>query len=108
MQPPEPDKPWLLEVCPHVTLHHEGIYEPYKGTGPDRREARLRVLRALERLHSIRLDDREIRYAILEDAGGDALDSLVAAHAVARTVTDPSRVHPPAARDRGVEGYVYV
>lgn len=105
---PTPGHPWLLEVCPAVTLEEEGIQEAYKGHGPDRREGRLRLLRQLEALHSISLPSRDLRARILEDPYGDALDSLVAAHAVARNVSDPSRLVPRGQGPYKLEGYVYV
>ncbi len=108
MDEPEPGRPWLLEVCPAVTLAEEGIQEHYKGVGPDRREARLRLLRQLEALHSISLPSRDLRARILEDPGGDAIDSLIAAHAVARNVSDPSRLTPRGQGPYRLEGYVYV
>jgi hypothetical protein len=106
MQEAEEDKPWLLEICPASTLKRGGLYAPYKGGRDEHRSARLRILRELEaRAIAIRPG---LRSTIVDDVGGDALDSVVAALATFTALRNSLVVD---AEDRAVyaiEGYVYV
>jgi hypothetical protein len=106
MQEAEEDKPWLLEICPASTLKRGGLYAPYKGGRDEHRSARLRILRELEaRAIAIRPG---LRSTIVDDVGGDALDSVVAALATFTALRNSLVVD---AKDRAVyaiEGYVYV
>lgn len=79
MQSPSAGKPLLLEVCPAVLLKARGLYFPYKGRGAALADARRRLLGALT------ADDRlvispEMGALLVADAGGDALDSVLAAY----------------------------
>lgn len=96
----------LLEVYPAGTLRDLGLPDrSYKEATDAARERRADIL---DGLADWGLScDAEARRRALDDAGGDALDALVAAVATARaadrdfSVTDEGAYHP-------VEGYIYV
>jgi hypothetical protein len=104
MQRQSPDCPSLLETCPASTLKGLGVYRPYKGPGAERRRGRLRILQALEAA-GLSLDSTGLPEVLLDDAAGDALDSVVAAFATWKAVTASSPA--PWADDYALEGYVY-
>jgi hypothetical protein len=104
MQTPQPEKPWLLEVCPASTLKREWLYYSYKGREEQKREARERILEGLEEKGMLVIPDQEIRGKILENQGGDALDSVIAAIATVRALRSPE----PRGEIYALEGYVYV
>lgn len=106
MQPPRPGGLWLLETCPAALLKRERLYRPYKGHGPRRRAMRGTILRTIERRMGLTIASRRLRTLALRDAGGDALDSVLAALAAARAVVDPGRLLPDG-EDYRIEGYVY-
>jgi hypothetical protein len=108
MQTPQPDRPWLLEVCPASTLKQEWLDHSYKGPEQRKREARERILKGLEDRGMLIIPDREIRAKLLENQGGDALDSVIAALATARALRSPDGLIPPADKIYAIEGYVYV
>jgi len=92
MQPAEPLRPWLLEICPASTLKVRGLYTPYKGRSAAHRAARAGILDALETADGLRFAEPAARQTALEDAGGDALDSMIAALATGRALrTSPDR-----------------
>lgn len=105
MQPPRPGLPWLLEVCPASTLKRAGLYRSYKGRSGEHRAARERILAGIESPGTVAIP-APLRQVMLDDTGGDALDSLIAAVATARAVRDP---HFPGPRDSRytLEGRVY-
>lgn len=110
MQEPAQGKPLLLEVCPASTLKEEGLYLPYKGSSERRRRGRQRILHGLEQ-KAVNIQSRELRSTFIEDVGGDALDSVVAAVATFRAQQDHAFPRSEA-RDNddayAAEGYVYV
>lgn len=105
MLPYIPDRSILIEVCPASTLKREGLYLPYKGKSPKQQAAREHILDALVANHSIQVA-QPIRTVAIEDAAGDALDSLIAASAAFRALpalaSDPSPSVTSA-----FEGHVY-
>ncbi len=107
MQTALPDRPWMLEICPASTLKRESLYWRYKGKGEEHAMARERILEAIEEMAPLSLPSL-LRSVILDDPGGDALDSVVAAFAAFRVVRNPTGV--VAAQDDvyTLEGYVYV
>lgn len=74
-QAPGPGLTTLMEVCPASTLQRLGIRVPYKGPGPDLRAARECLAREFGAPD-----------VAVEDPGGDALDSVIAARATADAV----------------------
>jgi hypothetical protein len=107
MQSPTPGRAWVLEICPASTLKRESLYLSYKGKGEEHTVARKRILDSVEQTAPLSLPDA-LRSVILEDTGGDVLDSLVAAFAVSRTLRNP--VASPALEESvfELEGYIYV
>ena len=65
-----------------------------------------RILEALELAERVAIPT-EVRRAALDDTGGDALDSLLAAVATFRAITDPAFPGPRDSR-YAREGRVYV
>jgi hypothetical protein len=108
MQTPAPDKPWVVEICPASTLKREYLYWPYKGKSREHREGRERILESIEQTTPLLTVPETLRPVVLDDPGGDALDSVVAAVAVCRALREPGG--PNAVKDGayGLEGYVYV
>lgn len=106
MQPARPGRAWLLEVCPASTLKRAGRYAPYKGRSDACRAARARILDALEAVEGV-IVPADIRRAALDDPGGDALDSLIAAVATCQAIADPAFPGPRDGR-YALEGRVYV
>ncbi len=108
MQEPLPDRPWLLEVCPASTLKREWLYHPYKSGEPQKQEARECILQGLEEKGLLVVPDQAMRAKLLRDAGGDALDSVIAALATARALRSPDGLILSGDEACSVEGYVYV
>jgi hypothetical protein len=95
----------LLETCPASWLKRRALYAPYKGDSVDRYAHREAILAALSTDARLMFDKAADRERILADAGGDALDSVIAAAIVARA----ARGHGPPADWDGptIEGWVY-
>lgn len=102
-QRPRAGRPRLAEICPASTLKHLGLYRPYKGHGEAPRAQRKVILAALRRRTPLDLP-KSLAARALENAGGDALDALVALTAAARC----QRAGLFDAHDPGHEGEVYV
>ncbi len=106
MQRPESGKAWVLEICPASTLERQQLTLSFKGSKPGRYESRLRILQAIESTTPLSIGD-STRLRVLEDRGGDALDSIIAACAVFAAL--PNLAHLGHAKpDYALEGYVYV
>jgi hypothetical protein len=106
MQRARSGRAWLLEICPAVTLKQHGLYTPYKGGAPGRREARSRILAAFEREGGLRPADPELRALLCDDPGGDALDAVLAAVTAAAVIGREGALLPPDG-PYAREGYVY-
>jgi integrase len=108
MQRPAPDRPWVLEICPASTVKREGLPTSFKGKAHgSRRAAREIILGSLERTGRLVVESKMLRALVLDDSGGDALDSIIAAFAVVRALRDPAGL-VSANQDYRIEGYVYV
>ncbi|MCS7050772.1 MAG: DUF429 domain-containing protein [Thermomicrobium sp.] len=104
-QPRSPDRPHLMEVCPAVSLRVLGLpHRRYKGRTAEESRVRAQIL---ERLANQGLDcSRMIMDRVRTQAGGDALDSLVAALTVWLVI----RQHPAAPDvpdEARWEGWIY-
>jgi Protein of unknown function (DUF429) len=104
-EPPRAGRLWLLETCPASALKARGWYRPYKGRSPAHRRARAALLARLER-EGVQVPGR-LRRPLLDDAEGDALDSVLCAWIAWRAVRDPHALRPRLQPEHRVEGYVY-
>ena len=102
-------KPWILEVCPASTLKRlmkDGV-PSYKGPEEDKRENRRQILGVVKNEGVVLEKDVAIEKNIIDNKGGDALDSVIAALAVFSAIQNQDALIP---EDEGywkIEGYVY-
>jgi hypothetical protein len=106
MQKCQDEKPWAIEICPAATLKIKNLSFPYKGSGRDRMASRGKILRGMEKTGVLKVRKTSVRKRIVEDKGGDALDSLIAAYATFKALNHglTSETRDPYA----IEGKVYV
>jgi hypothetical protein len=106
MQPPDADRPTLLEVYPGGTLERLEAHDArYKD---DTEDARNRRAENLDALADAGLTvDSTAREAALEDDDGDALDAVVAAFAAYQHTRDPGDLWTND-ETRLLEGHIYV
>lgn len=97
----------VIEICPASFLLREEIERKYKGRETIQREARARILGAIEQRHSVRFASRSLHETVLENHGGDALDSVLAALAAARAFEKGFPVRKSCAQAARLEGYIY-
>jgi hypothetical protein len=102
------DRPVILEICPRSTLIAEKIAgQKYKGKTKQHRENRRQILKQLAD-RNVAIPDKQLGRLILNDAAGDALDSVIAAYAVSKALNNPTFPFPPGwKKEYGLEGYVY-
>lgn len=86
VQRPLPDRAWVLEICPASTLKRENLSIPYKGRDEIKRTARVKILEGIKKTGILKIRKSALRSKILEDRGGDALDSVIAAFATFRAL----------------------
>ena len=86
-QPLIPGRAIVLESCPASTLKREGLYRPYKGKTVAHQAQRSRIVDWLRQSEQIRLDRADLLATLVDDPGGDALDSVIAAFATFRNLT---------------------
>ncbi|MCS7072274.1 MAG: DUF429 domain-containing protein [Anaerolinea sp.] len=97
---PTPELPGLIEVCPASLLKARRWYLSYKG--PDRQPARAQILDRLIDSGVVISDTFSV--TVLDDAGGDALDSVIAAVCAAHAV---DQIAQPVDALSRLEGRVY-
>jgi hypothetical protein len=85
MQRPREDRAWLIETCPASTLALLRCRVPYKNAG--QREQRRWIVEQLVRLGCLQPLPAEIQETVVDNNGGDALDSIIAAVATAGALT---------------------
>ena len=108
MQSPLPGKPWLLEVCPASTLRKLGVlHRPYKGRDEESRRNRARILKGIEGSGAVSIRAAGLRAMVIDDSGGDALDSVVAALASFCALSAISQSRVPKSKPYALEGHVY-
>ena len=108
MQRRRADRAWVLEICPASTLKVAGLYMSYKDGPYEHRAARECILERLEATSALSLSTPAVREAVLNDRGGDALDSVIAALATFRALRDPAHLVVESGSPYALEGYVYV
>jgi hypothetical protein len=107
MQARRPDRAWVLEICPASTLKWAGLpSQLYKTGTAEGRQTREAILAGIEAQGQIEVASGKLRARIVEEEGGDALDSVIAAWATYRAVTAPE-ADVRAKRAYALEGYVY-
>jgi hypothetical protein len=77
-------QPWIVETCPASTLKSVDLYPSYKGAGPEKRKARQAIVNGLIKRNEMPVLPPTLRRLIIDNKGGDALDSIIAACATAR------------------------
>jgi Protein of unknown function (DUF429) len=92
MQPTRAGRPWLIEVCPASALRHFGWRGSYKG--PQLRSQRRRILALLSEARLLKALPSSIAERAIDNSGGDALDSIIAALATARALRELGRGAP--------------
>jgi hypothetical protein len=107
MQRPRPDRPWVIETCPASTLKQAGLYPSYKGRGDAAGAARRQIVNGLIRRGLLAPLSRSLRRLAIENQGGDALDSIVAAAATGRALSAGAFTDTIPNRCELVEGRVY-
>ncbi len=106
MQHPEQHKPWIIEICPASTLKNLNLYGGYKGKSREAKENRGRILNEIE-INGFAKVKEELWPIILDNKGGDAIDSVISAVAASRIIRDTS-LRTNRDEDYSIEGYVYV
>jgi hypothetical protein len=99
---PRRPKPIVIEACPACAMKSIGFYPPYKGRETAHRAARAAVLRKLIGDGYLARPSRAIVARILDNAGGDALDAVIAAIVTAR-----ADLRRKAEGDDAFEGMIY-
>jgi hypothetical protein len=84
MERSDGDRPWIIETCPASTLKHAGLYPSYKGPSGSARDARRHIVRGLVRSGLVAPLSPSLRRLAIDNTGGDALDSMIAAAATGR------------------------
>lgn len=107
MEKPLPERLWLAEVCPASFLKRIRQYAPYKGCAAMHREMRATILRRLVGDRLLAPPAPAVERALLDDPGGDALDSAVAAVVTWRSWRDGDFAEPPRSPAEALEGRVY-
>jgi len=98
--------PWLLEACPAAALKRLDLRRAYKGRSRAHRRHRLELLASWERTAGLVLDGGALRRTVVEQPGGDALDSVLAAWIAWRSVSGRDFARPRDAQERR-EGRIY-
>jgi len=102
------DKPIILEICPRSTLIRENIAgKKYKGKTQEHRGNRRDILNSLKDKNVIIPND-DLSRLIIDDPGGDAIDSVLAAYTVWKALLNPTFPFPKGwKKEYALEGYVY-
>lgn len=104
----QPGKPWILEICPASTLKRESLYLQGYKQGDEGYAARARILEGIEATGILSIASSAVRSAILDEPHGDALDSVIAAFATLRALSNPAALSVDSGVNYTLEGLVYV
>jgi hypothetical protein len=108
MQKPSPGKAWVMETCPASLLKCLGLYHfHYKGKEKKHREGRERILEGVGEKIPMRIGRSDLVKQVLENRGGDALDSVIAAAATYQALRRKDLFAPKDGDLWRLEGYVY-
>ena len=105
MQRPLSGGAWVVEICPSSTLKREHLSLPYKGRDEKHRAARARILEGIQKRGLLIIKEASLGTKILDDPGGDAIDSVIAAFATFRALRNGFSFCNKAPYT--VEGWVY-
>jgi hypothetical protein len=109
MQKPSPGKAWVMEICPASVLKSLWLYHfHYKGKEKKHRAGRERILESVEKIIPLRIARSALVKQVLENRGGDALDSVIAAAATYQALRRKDLFAPKDGSLWRLEGYVYV
>jgi len=106
MQKPITELSWVIEICPASTLKNSGCNLHYKGKSPGHRAQRLQILKEIKEIWNVKIP-QYLETEILDNSGGDALDSVIAAFA---TFSNLPNLFGPSVSEKRIymlEGYVY-
>lgn len=106
MQERDKDKPALLEVCPAVFLKNNKIYDQYKGAKGEFDKHRESILDKLCEM-GLSFDSDDIRQIAIDDNDGDAIDSIISAFIVYKTIQDRGKFDVGYNEAYSLEGYIY-
>lgn len=84
MDRPSLGRPWIVETCPASTLKSVSLYPSYKGAGEQPKNARQAIVDGLIGRGMMPRLSIDIHRVAIDNKGGDALDSLIAACATVR------------------------
>jgi hypothetical protein len=101
-------KPVVLEICPASTLKAFGLYGPYKGRSKVHRMARQSILNRLPNSRPFGIRNEYVREKAIGNAGGDALDSIIAATAAFHALKAKFVPRDSNKSFYAIEGYVFV
>jgi hypothetical protein len=106
---PVAGKAWVLEVCPASTLKRlmKSKVPSYKGPTEDQKENRRQILAGVMKAGVAFLEDAALEDKIIDNTGGDALDSVIAALAAFKAVQNMDALIPKEDGYWKTEGYVY-
>lgn len=107
MEMSDGDHPWVVETCPASTLKHAGLYPSYKGTSATARDARSRIVRGLVRSGLVAPLSPSLKRLAVDNTGGDALDSMIAAAATGRAYLAGAFAQRVSGGHEHLEGRVY-
>jgi hypothetical protein len=108
MQKPFHGKPWVMEICPASNLKAFGLYSiHYKGKGKQHREGRQKIVESFSKAFPFQLTDHDVERRVVENPGGDALDSIIAAAGTFQALRRKDLFAPRYCNTWNVEGYVY-
>lgn len=94
----------IIEICPACTLKNLGLYLPYKGKTVSHSNNRINILDSL----GISNIAEHMKRLILDNSGGDALDSIVAVKAVYNYVNKKPKWFEFIDQNEMTEGKVYI
>jgi hypothetical protein len=106
MQAPADGKATLLEICPASCLLASRLRVPYKGRGSELRAARAHILAEMLGARRVSLPPG-LDSVLVDDPGGDALDSLIAAVSVLETLPDIAHSAESVPEGALVEAWVF-
>ncbi len=108
MQKRAAGKPVILEICPASTLKAAGLYGTYKGRSEAHRMARQSILDRLSGSRPFRIANEQVREKAVDNAGGDALDSIIAATAAFHALNGNFVSREGDRNLYAIEGHVFV